>query len=247
MKQHTAMPTLALVALALAGCAEPLENEANPSNQAIGSVSQAEQRRNPPPTGSVCQVIAGYYLDPRDATSVGIMSSNGSCCITYHNSDGTVDSSCYDCNYVETTCVPATVAQSNALALTYPGDQGSMLNDGVSLSLPAGGGTSPYTWWASGLPPGLSIDASSGVIGGATTTGGTFSVSVTAVDSSSPSQSASTAFAWTVIVPVCTPYEDVMCCAYASGCSCFGDQICNADGMGWGPCWGSSPGGMECQ
>ena len=47
----------------------------------------------------------------------------------------------------------------------------------------ASGGNTPYTYSATGLPPGLSINPSSGVLSGTPTQGGTFSVAVTATDS----------------------------------------------------------------
>ncbi|TQS45396.1 putative Ig domain-containing protein [Cryptosporangium phraense] len=44
------------------------------------------------------------------------------------------------------------------------------------------GGTSPLAWTASGLPPGLAIDPATGVVTGTPTTVGTYSVTITVVD-----------------------------------------------------------------
>jgi len=60
----------------------------------------------------------------------------------------------------------------------------------------ATGGTPPYTWSASGLPPGLSISSSSGLISGTPTTAGSYSVTVTARDTANVS--GSTSFSWTI-------------------------------------------------
>jgi hypothetical protein len=56
---------------------------------------------------------------------------------------------------------------------------------GVSYShqIQATGGTPPYTWSATGLAPGLSIDPSTGLISGVPTAGGTFYFAVTVRDS----------------------------------------------------------------
>jgi hypothetical protein len=45
---------------------------------------------------------------------------------------------------------------------------------------------------------------------------------------------------------VCTPNADRSCCPYANGCSCLGDQICNASGTGWGACVGAGQAGHPC-
>lgn len=51
--------------------------------------------------------------------------------------------------------------------------------------LTAAGGVSPYTWSATGMPPGLDLDRNSGNISGTPTTAGSYSVSVTVSDSES--------------------------------------------------------------
>jgi subtilisin family serine protease len=80
-------------------------------------------------------------------------------------------------------------------SVTNPGNQVSTVGTAASLQLSASGGTSPYTWTATGLPAGLSI-SSSGLISGTPTTTGTSSVTATAKDAAS--KTASTTFSWTV-------------------------------------------------
>ena len=69
-----------------------------------------------------------------------------------------------------------------------------------SQSLSAGGGLAPYNWTIlSGAVPGLSIDASSGLLSGTPTTAGTYSTKIQVVDSAaSPQHTASRTFSITV-------------------------------------------------
>jgi hypothetical protein len=84
----------------------------------------------------------------------------------------------------------------NPVTITNPGSQSSRVNQAITpLQLSASGGTAPYQWTAAGLPTGLSI-TTSGLISGTPTTRGTFTVTVTAIDS--VGASGSTTFTWTI-------------------------------------------------
>jgi len=50
----------------------------------------------------------------------------------------------------------------------------------------AAGGTAPYSWSASGMPPGIDVDPSTGRILGTPTTAGSYSALITVTDSASP-------------------------------------------------------------
>ncbi|MFI1254369.1 M4 family metallopeptidase [Streptomyces netropsis] len=84
---------------------------------------------------------------------------------------------------------------STGVSVTSPGDQVSVLNQAVSLQVKAtGSGTLNYT--ATGLPAGLSINASTGLISGTVTTAGTSDVTVTVKDANGKTGTAT--FKWTV-------------------------------------------------
>jgi hypothetical protein len=86
---------------------------------------------------------------------------------------------------------------TGGVSVTDPGAQSGTVGTAASLQLQAAdtaGGT--LGWTATGLPPGLSISASTGKITGTPTTAGTYSVTATATDSTGPSGQAT--FSWTV-------------------------------------------------
>jgi hypothetical protein len=86
--------------------------------------------------------------------------------------------------------------QNQAPVLTQPANQTSTQNSSVSLTLVASDPEgSAVTFSASGLPAGLTINPSSGVISGTVTTVGTSNVTATASDGA---LSASRTFTWTV-------------------------------------------------
>ncbi|WP_405592969.1 M4 family metallopeptidase [Streptomyces sp. NBC_01190] len=93
--------------------------------------------------------------------------------------------------------VGSRVSTPTGVTVTNPGAKSSVVNTAASLQIQASstnGGSLTYS--ATGLPTGLSISASSGLISGTPTTAGTYSVTVTAKDSTNASGSAS--FTWTV-------------------------------------------------
>ena len=75
-------------------------------------------------------------------------------------------------------------------------------------SVTASGGTSPYSFSASGLPSGLSISSSTGSITGTTTSIGTSAVTVTVTDSTQPTMQRATA---TLSITISTASAGVQC------------------------------------
>jgi subtilase family serine protease len=85
----------------------------------------------------------------------------------------------------------------NTVTVTNPGSRTGTVGTATSLQISAtDSGGAALTYSASGLPTGLSINASSGLISGTPSAAGTFTVTVTASDSTGAS--GSTSFTWTI-------------------------------------------------
>ncbi len=89
-------------------------------------------------------------------------------------------------------------SSSNTVTVTNPGNQTGTVGTAVSLQIQASDSASgqTLTYSATGLPAGLSVNSSSGLISGTPTTAGTSNVTVTAEDTTGASGSAS--FTWTI-------------------------------------------------
>jgi hypothetical protein len=95
-----------------------------------------------------------------------------------------------------TGCV-LSAPQQDTVTVTNPGGQSGTVGTAASLQMNGQSSDSlTLTWSATGLPAGLSINSSSGLISGTPTTTGSSNVTVTATDTSSASGSAS--FTWSI-------------------------------------------------
>jgi subtilisin family serine protease len=117
-------------------------------------------------------------------------------------------------------------AAVGAPAIANPGNRTGTVNVVTSLQMSASGGSTPYTWSATGLPTGLSINASSGLISGTPTTAATFTVTVIARDTAG--QTASATFSWTI--------------ASAGSCSSPGQKLTNPGFESGGTAWTGTAG-----
>ncbi len=86
----------------------------------------------------------------------------------------------------------------NTVTVNSPGSQTGTVGTATSLQLSATDSQSgqTFTWSATGLPSGLSINSSTGLISGTPTTAAAYSVTATATDTTGASGSAS--FTWTI-------------------------------------------------
>ncbi|MGI8523372.1 MAG: M4 family metallopeptidase [Nocardioides sp.] len=87
---------------------------------------------------------------------------------------------------------------TNTVTVNNPGSQTGTVGTAKSLQMSASDSASgqSFTWSASGLPTGLSINSSTGLISGTPTTSGTYSSTVTAKDTTGSTGAAT--FSWTI-------------------------------------------------
>ncbi len=92
------------------------------------------------------------------------------------------------------TCTPG--GGTGSVTVTSPGSKTGTVGTAISsFTVSASGGTSPYTFTATGLPAGVSI-SSAGTVSGTPTTAGTYTPTVTATDSTGAT--GSTQFTFTI-------------------------------------------------
>jgi len=127
----------------------------------------------------------------------GTAATGNSLVLSYQRAAAGTDTDSNAADFPVATPTPQNAASDGgtvAVTVTNPGPQNATVGTAIApLTLSAAGGTSPYTWSATGLPAGLSI-SSGGVVSGTPTTAGTSSVTVTATDSASAVGSASFTF-----------------------------------------------------
>ena len=84
-------------------------------------------------------------------------------------------------------------ANGLTVACTAPAS-GTVGTSYSSATCTASGGATPYTWsWSGTIPPGLSINSSSGAVSGTPTTAGSYPVTVTVTDSTTPTRQTASA------------------------------------------------------
>ena len=104
----------------------------------------------------------------------------------------------WDAVSVPAQAADPTCSASGSVSVTNPGSKSGTVGTAISsFTVSASGGTAPYTWSATGLPPGVTIGSSTGTVSGTPTTAGTYSVTVTATGSGG-SGSGSATFTFTV-------------------------------------------------
>jgi hypothetical protein len=134
---------------------------------------------------------AGLSINSTTGVISGTASTAGSYTVTLTGTDSTGPSG-------SATFTWTVGSSANTVTVTNPGSQSGKVGTAASLQIAATDSASgqTLTYTATGLPAGLSISSTTGLISGTPTTAGTSSVTVTATDTTGASGSAS--FNWTI-------------------------------------------------
>jgi hypothetical protein len=146
-------------------------------------------------TGSLSYKASGLPTGLSINSTTGVISGTASTAGTYNVTVTGTDSTGPTGSASYTWTVGSS---SNTVTVTNPGSQSGTVGTATSLQLSAtdsaSGQTLSYT--ASGLPAGLSINATTGLISGTPSTASTYTVTVTATDTTGASGNAT--FTWTI-------------------------------------------------
>ena len=140
-------------------------------------------------------ISAGSLPAGLTLTSAGVISGSPTAAGTANFTVAVTDAN----SSSDTQALSLTVAAA-PLVITTTSLADGQVGIAYSQTLQASGGTPPYTWSisAGSLPPGLTLNASTGVISGTPTSSGTFSFTVKVTDSEKPVQSATKALSITI-------------------------------------------------
>lgn len=146
-----------------------------------------------PYTYSATGVPPGLTFNPvsREISGTPTQSGNYTVSVTVVDSQGTTATNAYPLKVIGVLSLPTATLPSGIVGAVYP-----------MQTLPeVTGGTVPYTYLATNLPPGLSFNTSTREITGTPTLGGTFVVSLTATDANNNKANSN----YTIVVNVNQP------------------------------------------
>lgn len=205
-----------------------VHSAAGPMDHWFYLVAQGSNPSNGNPTSPTCNsTVVGGALGNQTAGkifySAMLMKTTGASYLKYRTwtltaAKNLTPTSCAAYNTVKAAwnavSVPAQAADPTCTiggppVVTNPGARSSVRSVATSLQMTASGGTTPYTWSATGLPAGLTINTSTGLISGTPTTVATYAVTVTATGGGT----GSTSFSWAITA--------------TGGCSSPGQKLVN--------------------
>jgi Zn-dependent metalloprotease len=188
---------------------------AGPGNHWFYLLAEGTNPTNGQPTSPTCNSTTltgvGIQTAQKIMYNAMLMKTSSSSYLKYRTwtltSAKNLDASCGLYNKVKAAwnavSVPAqtadpTCGSTGTVTVTNPGSKSGTVGTPISsFTLSASGGTAPYTWSATGLPPGVTIGSSTGTVSGTPTTAGTYNVTATATGSGG-SGSGSTSFTFTI-------------------------------------------------
>jgi hypothetical protein len=158
---------------------------------------------NPPVTWSVSVGALPTWatLAPSTGAITGTPNATGTTNFTVKATDSTTPAA-----QTATKALSITVVSALSITTTQGQIPAGIVGNPYNAAMAATGGTTPYAWsWTaqagSSLPPGLSINSSTGAITGTVGgSGGTYNVTVSVADSGTPQQNASANFSITITV-----------------------------------------------
>jgi hypothetical protein len=162
---------------------------------AVGGSAYLQIQGEDTATGSLSYSATGLPTGLSISSSTGVISGTastaGSYSVTVTGKDSTGPSG-------SATFTWTVGSAANTVTVTNPGSQAGTVGTTASLQISASDSASGQTlsYGATGLPAGLSIGSSTGLISGTPTTAGTYSVTVTATDTTGASGNAT--FSWTI-------------------------------------------------
>ncbi|MFL6119340.1 M4 family metallopeptidase [Actinophytocola sp.] len=189
---------------------------AGPGNHWFYLLAEGSSPTNGQPTSPTCNSSAVTGVGVQNAIKIMygamLMKTSSSSYLKYRTwtltSAKNLDATCglfnatksaWDAVSVPAQSADPTCSASGGVTVGNPGNKSGTVGTAITaFTVTASGGTSPYHFSATGLPPGVSINATSGQVSGTPTSAGSFSVTVNVTDSSSPAKSGSTSFTFTV-------------------------------------------------
>ena len=126
-------------------------------------------------------VNAGSLPPGLTLSSAGVLSGTPTTTGSYPFSVNVIDAN----NGIATTSI--TLVVTTSVTFTFPAPPSGVVGTPYSVTLTAAGGTTPYTWSLSSgsLPPGLTLNTSTGVVSGTPTLAGTYNFTAKVTDAKS--------------------------------------------------------------
>jgi putative Ig domain-containing protein/phospholipase D-like protein len=167
-----------------------------PQTTAVGASVYLQAQGEDTATGALSYAATGLPKGLSISSSTGVISGTattaGTSTVTVTGTDSTGPTGSATFTWTVGSTAP------NTVTVTNPGSEAGTVGTAASVQITAADSASGQTlaYSATGLPAGLSISSSTGLISGTPTTAGTSSVTVTATDGTGASGTAT--FSWTI-------------------------------------------------